>query len=196
MSGSFHPANLSWEDVDRLLRQYEALGPLPGMFAAYIESIFPFLPLVAILIANVNAYGLGEGILFSWLGVVGGAVTVFSVVRRFSSGLRRFVERKSPRSQKLINWLERHGFMPIFLLSCFPFTPSFLVNVVSGISKVPFPTFLIATILGKGVMIVIVSIAGYDLAELIREPWRLVFVVSLFILLGLTGRKIESKYFK
>jgi len=196
MMGSLDWSTLNWEDVEHLLNKFEALGPLPGLFAAWLESLLPFLPLVAILIANVNIYGLGEGFLLSWVGVFGGALTVFWIIRRFGGGLRYFVERKSPRSTRLIHWLERHGFMPIFLLSCFPFTPSFLVNFVSGISKVPFHTFVTATALGKGVMILIVSFAGYDLVDLFKQPWKLVLVVGIFGLLALTGRKIESKYFK
>lgn len=196
MMGSLDLSGWSWEDFEQLLHKFEALGPLPGVFAAWLESLLPFLPLVAILVANVNIYGLGEGFLLSWVGVLGGALTVFWLVRRFGGRLRHFVERKSPRSTRLIHWLERHGFMPIFLLSCFPFTPSFLVNFVSGISKVPFHTFLIATALGKGVMILIVSVAGYDLGDLFKQPWKLVLIVAIFGLLALTGRKIESKYFK
>lgn len=196
MIGSLDLSKWNWEDMQKVLHQYEALGPVPGLLAAYIESFLPFLPLVAILIANVNIYGLGEGFLLSWAGVVGGAVSVFWLVRRFGGRLRHFVERKSPRSTRLIHWLEKHGFMPIFLLSCFPFTPSFLVNLVSGISRVPFHTFVTATLLGKGVMILIVSVAGYDLIDLFKQPWKLALVVGIFILMGLTGRKIESKYFK
>jgi uncharacterized membrane protein YdjX (TVP38/TMEM64 family) len=67
---------------------------------------------------------------------------------------------------------------------------------VSGISKVPFRTFATATALGKGVMILMVSVAGYDLGELFRQPWKLVLVILMFALLAFTGRKIESKYFK
>jgi len=187
---------ISWEHIEQLMHQYKSLGPLPGILAAWLESLLPFLPLVAILIANVNIYGLAEGFLLSWIGVFCGAVSVFLFFRRFGGGLRHLVERKSPRSTRLIHWLERHGFMPIFLLCCFPFTPSFLVNIVSGISKVPFRTFATATALGKGVMILMVSVAGYDLGELFRQPWKLVLVILMFALLAFTGRKIESKYFK
>ncbi|MFC3769743.1 TVP38/TMEM64 family protein [Paenibacillus sp. GCM10012303] len=196
MSGSLDLFGVTLEDVQRMLNQFEALGPFPGILAAWLESLLPFLPLVAILIANVNIYGLGEGFLLSWIGVFSGAVTVFWIVRRFGGRLRHFIERKSPRSTRLIHWLERHGFMPIFLLACFPFTPSFLVNLVSGLSKVPFHTFITATALGKGVMILMVSVVGYDLFDLFKQPWKLVLIVAMFILMAYTGRKIESKYFK
>lgn len=189
-------SGLSWENIEVILKKYELLGPVPGILAAMIESFIPVLPLVAILIANVNAYGLGEGILLSWIGVVAGSVTVFVLARRFGGKLRGFMERKYPRSQKFIHWLDKHGFTPIFLLACFPFTPSSLVNIVAGISKVPVRIFIAATALGKGVMIFLVSFAGHDLGNLFNQPWKLALVIAVFALMWLSGRKLESKYFK
>jgi len=189
-------SSLSWQDIEQVLNEYEALGPFAGILATMIESFLPILPLVAILIANVNAYGLLEGIFLSWLGVNIGAVTVFWVARRFGGGLRRLGERKFPRLRSLLDRLERIRFTPIFLLACFPFTPSFLLNVVSGLSRVPFHTFLIATASGKLVMIFLVSFLGYDLDNLFHQPFKLVAAAILFALMWLGGKKIEAKYFK
>jgi uncharacterized membrane protein YdjX (TVP38/TMEM64 family) len=188
--------SLTWENIEVWLNKYEALGPLPGIFAAWLESLFPFLPLIAILVANVNAYGLGEGALLSWIGVLSGSVSVFWIIRRFGERFSGWIERKWPRSRKLSLWMERKGFMPVFLLACFPFTPSFFVTLIAGMSKMRFRVFITATALGKGVMILLVSFAGYDLVALIKQPWRLALVVILFIFLFVVGRIIESKYLK
>ncbi|KPV59037.1 hypothetical protein QJ48_13195 [Paenibacillus sp. A3] len=189
-------SRLSWQDIEHWLKQYEALGPLPGIIGPMIEAFIPALPLVAILIANVNAYGLGEGFLLSWIGVVAGALCVFLIFRKFGARFRGWIERKYPASRKFIHWLETHGFTPIFLLACFPFTPSSLVNIVAGLSKVPLHTFIVATILGKGVMIFLVSFAGHDLANLLRQPWKIALIVAVFVIMWLFGKKVESKYFK
>ncbi|WP_201317771.1 MULTISPECIES: TVP38/TMEM64 family protein [unclassified Paenibacillus] len=187
---------LTWEDIQGWLKQYEALGPIPGILAPLVESFFPVLPLVAILIANVNAYGLGEGVLLSWIGVVGGASCVFAVVRTFGGRLRGLLERKLPRTGQLIHWLEKHGFSSVFLLACFPFTPSAVVTVVSALSRMPFHTFFTATALGKGVMIFLVSLAGNDLADVLKQPWKIALILGVFGLLWLLGKKVESKYMK
>jgi uncharacterized membrane protein YdjX (TVP38/TMEM64 family) len=188
--------SLSWEDIEHMLKQYESLGPVPGILAPFIESFIPVLPLVAILIANVNAYGLVEGILLSWMGVVGGAISVFLLTRRFGGSLRGYIERKYPQSKRWIEWVEQHGFTPIFLLACFPFTPSFFVNVASGISRLPFHTFITATMLGKGVMVFLVSFAGHDLHLLLKQPWKIVVIVFFFVLMWFLGRKVEARYMK
>jgi uncharacterized membrane protein YdjX (TVP38/TMEM64 family) len=196
MSWTDKVTGLSWETVQDILKQYEDLGPLPGILAPMIESFLPILPLVAILIANVNAYGFGEGFLLSWIGVFIGSIIVFALVRKFGGRFGQFIERKYPRSRTFIHWLEKNGFTTIFLLACFPFTPSSLVNVVAGLSKVPSHTFVTATALGKGVMIFLVSFAGHDLGQLLQKPWKIALVLFVFILMWLFGRKLESKFFK
>ncbi|MCZ8522146.1 MULTISPECIES: TVP38/TMEM64 family protein [Paenibacillus] len=189
-------SRMNWHQIENWLKQYEALGPVPGIVAPMVESYIPVLPLVAILVANVNAYGLAEGFLLSWIGVVLGSVSVFAIVRRFGGRIRGWIERKHPRSQRLIHWLETHGFTPVFVLACFPFTPSSLVNIVAGISRIPFHTFAVATALGKGVMIFLVSFAGHDIGGLLRQPWKIALVLGVFALMWLMGRKLEGKYFK
>jgi uncharacterized membrane protein YdjX (TVP38/TMEM64 family) len=189
-------SRLSWKDMERWLQHYESLGPLPGIAAPMLEAFIPVLPLIAIIIANVNAYGLIGGALLSWVGVVLGAVSVFLLSRKFGSRVRSWVERKYPAAQKFIHWVETHGFTPIFLLACIPFTPSALVNIVSGMSKLPVHTFVTATILGKAIMISMVSIIGYDLGGLIRDPWKAVIAVLSLVLIWVLGKKMEAKYMK
>ncbi|PZE21715.1 TVP38/TMEM64 family protein [Paenibacillus xerothermodurans] len=187
-------SGLSWEDIEYILHQYEGLGPLPGIFGAFLESFLPILPLIAIIVANVNAYGLWEGAVYSWFGVVGGATCVFLLVRKFGGRFRGFIESRYPKSNKFIHWVETHGFTPIFILACFPFTPSAFINIVAGISKLPTRVFLIATAMGKAVMILLVSIAGHDLGNLLEQPWKIVTIVVLLALIWLMGRKLESRY--
>jgi uncharacterized membrane protein YdjX (TVP38/TMEM64 family) len=187
-------ARLSWEDIEHILFQYEALGPVPGILATFIESFFPILPLIAIIIANVNAYGIWEGALLSWIGVVGGAMCVFLFFRKFGGRFRGYVDRKFPKAQKFILWVEQHGFTPVFVLACFPFTPSAFVNIVAGISKLPKKVFLIATMMGKAVMVLLVSIAGHDLGNLFNQPWKMAAIVVLLITVWFMGRKLESRY--
>jgi uncharacterized membrane protein YdjX (TVP38/TMEM64 family) len=187
-------SKLELEDIKEILNQYEALGPLPGILVPMVEAFLPFLPLILIVIANAEAYGLFYGFLLSWIGVVSGAFCVFLIVRMFGRRFRGFLERKIKKSGKFMYWIERKGFTPIFVLACFPFTPSSVVNIVAGLSNLPIHTFLTATILGKGVMIFLVSFAGHDVTELFRAPWKLVLIIVIFTLMWWIGRKVESKY--
>lgn len=52
-----------------------------------------------------------------------------------------------------MGWIERKGFAPIFVIFCFPFTPSALINVVAGLSRISVKQFGLALAFGKLVMI-------------------------------------------
>ena len=187
-------SKLDLEDVEKLLNQYEALGPLPGILVPMIEAFLPFLPLIAIVVANAEAYGLFYGFLLSWIGVVAGASCVFLIVRVFGRRLRAFLERKIKPSAKLLQFIEHKGFTPIFILACFPFTPSSVINIAAGLSRLPLLTFFTATLLGKGVMIFLVSVVGHDIASLFENPWKLALAAMLFAVMWWAGRKVESRY--
>lgn len=75
-----------WFTLDKILeliKEYRALGPLPGIMLPMLEAFLPFLPLFVFVMANANAFGLWFGFLFSWIGAVGGALLVFLLVRKY-----------------------------------------------------------------------------------------------------------------
>ena len=141
-----------WLEVDQIIelsQQYRALGPLIGLLLPFIESFLPFLPLFVFVFANASAYGLWYGFLLSWVGTTAGSYAVFLLIRKY--GRNRFLRflTKSARVQKLINWVDRNGFGPLFLFICFPFTPSALVNLVAGLSNIKKEKLFVHTAGGK-----------------------------------------------
>lgn len=90
-------------------------------------------------------------------------------------------------------WIERHGFGPLFLLLCFPFTPSALVNIVAGLSRISTSQYILAVIAGKLVMISTISFIGYDLRSMIAQPLRTIPVVIAIFILWFIGKRIEMK---
>ncbi|MBH5318691.1 TVP38/TMEM64 family protein [Paenibacillus sp. GSMTC-2017] len=190
-------SNLKEMDIQRIqqtLESYSEYGPLPGLLLAFIESFLPFLPLILIIAANANIYGLGFGFLFSWIGVSAGAVCVFWICRTLGRNVKARLQRRFPKSERFFNWVERKGFTPLFLLACFPFTPSIVITVISGLSKVPFHTFLLATILGKAVMIFCISLISFDIGNLVEEPWRIFVSITAVLVMWFGGKRLESRY--
>lgn len=181
------------ENIMKLIEQYRSFGPLPGIFLPMVEAFLPFLPLVLLVMANANAFGLWLGFLYSWIGASVGAYLVFLLIRRF--GQRRFLSflKRQPKVQKLMNWVERHGFGPLFLLLCFPFTPSAVVNIVAGLSKISYAQYMLAVLSGKMVMIFTVSFVGHDISSLITQPGRTAVVAIIIFVLWLVGKRIENK---
>ena len=84
-----------WE---ALLEGFEGLGPLVPILLAMLESIFPPLPLIAIVALNIAAHGGFLGFVYSWLGVAAGGTVVFLFWRRVG---KRFFWMLASRSEQL-----------------------------------------------------------------------------------------------
>lgn len=181
------------EFIMQLLNQYEQLGPLPGILLPFLEAILPFLPLFVFVLGNAMAYGLFKGFLYSWIGATLGSLFVFWVVRRL--GQRRFFQfvRKHKQVKRVMAWLERHGFGPLFLLMCFPFSPSSIINVVGALSKVSIQQFALAAVLGKAVMIFTIAYVGHSITEFAQNPVKTIIVGACIGVFWIIGKFIERR---
>lgn len=182
-----------FEKVFEILDKYEQLGPLPGIFLPFIEALLPFLPLFVFVIANSLAYGLFKGFIYSWIGSVLGSITVFLIIRKL--GNKQFVIKiKNNKSVlKVTDWVEAHGFGPLFILLCFPFSPSSVINVVAGISRVSKLQFFLAVILGKSIMIFSMAYVGTSVTEFAKNPIRTTIILISILLFWSLGKYLENK---
>ncbi|MCM3707226.1 MULTISPECIES: TVP38/TMEM64 family protein [Cytobacillus] len=181
------------ENIMDLIREYRSFGPLPGILLPMLEAFLPFLPLFLFVMANASAFGLWLGFLYSWIGAVAGALLVFLLVRKYGQKrILRFL-KKNKQVQKLMKWVEKHGFGPLFILLCFPFTPSAVVNIVAGLSNISIAQYMLAVLTGKIVMIFTISFVGYDIRSLITQPIRTAIVALVIFILWYVGKIIEIK---
>ncbi|MDV6376931.1 TVP38/TMEM64 family protein [Sporosarcina sp. GW1-11] len=184
---------LSVNKVEDLANQYEDLGFFIGLLPPFLEAFLPFLPLVVFVIANALAFGFWYGFVLSWVGTVAGSYAVFLLIRKYGDN-RFFTFLTRPvRVQQLIHWIERNGFGPLFILICFPFTPSALVNLVAGLSNMNKKNYLFALMLGKLVMIMMITFIGYDIRALFTKPIRTLLMFVVIFLLWLVGKWFERR---
>lgn len=179
--------------IIRQLEELDRLGPLPGILLPLLEAFLPVLPLVAFVLANSVVYGLFRGFLYSWIGSVIGAVSVFLIIRRLGDKkpFRAITEQKQVK--RVVVWVEEHGFGPLFLLMCFPFSPSAVINVVSGLSKVSRQQFILAVLLGKSVMIFTISYVGSSIASFAQNPVKSIVVGICILLFWILGKYLEGR---
>jgi len=181
------------EYIMGLLDKYESLGPVPGILLPFIEAFLPFLPLFVFVFANGAAYGLLKGFLYSWIGTSVGSIFVFLVIRKLGNKRLFKAIRKNKQVHKVTAWLERHGFGPLFLLLCFPFSPSSVINVVAGLSKIRTQQFILAVLLGKSVMIFSLAYIGSSIVSFAKNPIRTIIVGICIVLFWLLGKYIETR---
>ncbi|WP_204825504.1 TVP38/TMEM64 family protein [Paenibacillus nicotianae] len=183
-------------DIDHLMDQYRAIGPWLSILLAFLLSFIPPLPTIVVIGLNAAAFGLWSGVLYSWIGVMSGAILMFWLVRKLShyKYIDRFAHNKAV--QKSMRWMKNNGFMYIFMFSLLPFGPFTLLHVAAGLSGIKFRSFVIAAGLGRAMMIFIVSFIGADWASYFQQPWKLLFV-ALFVIIGFIFiRKVEAWFGK
>ena len=166
-----------WE---ALLEGFEGLGPLVPILLAMVESIFPPLPLIAIVALNVAAHGGLFGFVYSWVGVMLGGTLMFLFWRRV---LKQFFWKFASRSQKLEKaeqWVSRFDVSSLFMLSVLPFTPSSFMHFAFGISDFDEKRYLITMLLGKGVMVAMMALFGQSLVRSMKNPVYLVLAVVIW----------------
>lgn len=181
------------EQLMELFETYRSFGPLFAILLPLVEAFFPFLPLVVFIVANANSFGLWLGFFLSWIGACLGAIIVFIIMRKL--GKLKFFQRLREKNaiKKLLTWIERRGFSPLFLIFCFPFTPSSAINVVAGLSRINIWQFILAVLSGKLVMIFMVSFIGQDIRALLTQPIRSIIAGIVIFLLWFVGKKVEKR---
>lgn len=190
---SMEDAGEAYQLMLDLIEQYEQLGPIPGIALPFIEAFLPFLPLIAFVIANGAAYGLFKGFIYSWIGSSLGMIMVFLLIRKFADK-RIFKRIKADRRvKKVTSWVGENGFGPLFLLLCFPFSPSALINVVAALSNVGFRQFALAVLLGKTLMIFSVTYIGSSIVEFASHPAKTVMIIGCIVIFWVFGTYLERK---
>ncbi|MGJ5701944.1 TVP38/TMEM64 family protein [Staphylococcus equorum] len=182
------------EQVQYWFDLFGNLGYIVGFLLPFIEAFIPILPIIVFVIVNVNAYGFIIGTLLAWMGTVAGSYIVFLFFRRLTHA--RYMKKIQQRTsvQRLIHFIDRKGVLPIFILMCFPFTPSALVNIVASLSHIKAHVYLTVLIASKFVMIGLVGWLGNDITTLFTSPTRLITIIIVILIVWFVGRKIEKHF--
>ncbi|WP_414051138.1 TVP38/TMEM64 family protein [Macrococcus animalis] len=183
----------SEEAIKGYFETFESFGIIIAFLLPFLEAFVPILPIALFAVVNVNTYGLFLGFIITWLGAFCGAYIVFLLVRKY--GQHKFLRHLNnhPHTLKFIRRVDEKGIMPLFILLCFPFTPSSVINVVAGLSTVNIKYYLIAVLCGKAVMLFMLSFIGNDIYSFVREPKKSIIVAIVLFLLWVIGKLLEKR---
>lgn len=187
---------LTEQGLTDLFEHFRALGFIIAILLPFIEAFLPVLPIALFAVVNANSYGVLLGFLYTYIGATLGAYFVFLLVRKY--GQHRFLRHlnKHPHTTKLIQRIDEKGALPLFILLCFPFTPSSVVNVVAGLSTLSKRSYMIAVIFGKMVMLFLLSYIGSDVYSFVKYPEKSIIVLIILLILWLLGKLYENRLHK
>jgi uncharacterized membrane protein YdjX (TVP38/TMEM64 family) len=178
--------------VENYLNKLYSLGEWVAIFITFLESFLPFLPLIAFIISNSIYYGLFLGGLLSWLGIICGALCIFLLSHFLRDRvLKRLITHN--KFKKIFDYIENKGLPYLIIFSAIPGTPSFLIHVIAGLTRMTFIYFLIGVGLGKAILVFLVSYMGTDLFTLHHNPLKMIFILILIIIFWFLGKWLDKK---
>ena len=184
---------LSYENLENLVNNYESLGLFVAFLLPLLDSFFGLIPIWAIVTINISVFGFWPALFVSWLGSVTGATILFFIIRKLGiERVSRFI-RRYKRGNVALGWIDRANFSTILILFCFPFTPTFLINIFAALSKVNTKQYLLGMIFGKSIMMFTVGLIGYDIKSYVHSPLKVVLLIIFIILLWYGGKAFEKR---
>ncbi|MDD4298161.1 MAG: VTT domain-containing protein [Bacilli bacterium] len=167
-------------------------GPIAGFLIVILESIMPILPLGAFIALNTIVFGPFWGFVISWIATNMGCLLSFYAFRLgFSNVLYRNI-KKEGNINKFMNYIDKISFVQLTLLVALPFTPAFLVNIASGLSKMPFKKYLLSILIGKISIVYFWGYIGSSFIESIKNPVILLEIAALMGIAYVVSRLIQK----
>lgn len=174
-----------------LAQDYWILTMIIGLCSTFVESFLPILPLVAIVTANAAIFGMGIGLVISWIGSGLGTTLVFMIISKFNDN-KLFKRLRNEKTNRAIEWMESKGFKILFIAYACPFVPSFLVTVTSAFCKRSVRDFVPAMLAGKFIMFLVISYIAGDIRGFISSPFKIALFAGVVFIAWKIGAKVNK----
>lgn len=170
-------------------------GVLFGFFVVFLESFIPALPLSVFVALNVNAFGFFIGIFISWIATSLGSIICYSLYKLFKEKLVKLLPKRK-YLHKINSGIEKFKsikFTQLVLILTLPFTPSFLINILGGLSGMSKEKFIIAVLIGKLFEIIFWGYIGMSLIDSLGDVKSLIYILSTLIIAYIISKVISKK---
>lgn len=171
-------------------------GWLFGFFIVYIECLIPVLPLSVFIALNVNAFGFFTGVLISWIATCLGCVTCYYLYVFLGDKLtKKFITKKTYNKIKgKVDKFRDIKFSQLVLVITVPFTPSFLINLLAGLSKMDKEKFFLGLLIGKIFTIIFWGYIGKTLIESLTDIKALIYIGVTLIVAYIVSKIVTKKF--
>lgn len=171
-------------------------GVLFGFFIVYIECLIPVLPLSVFIALNVNAFGFFIGVLISWISTCLGCVSCYYLYVFLGDKLtKKFMTKKTYNKIKdKIDKFRDIKFSQLVLVITVPFTPSFLINLLAGLSKMDKEKFFLGLLVGKIFTIIFWGYIGKTLIESLTDVKALIYIGVTLVVAYIISKIVTKKF--
>ncbi|HOW22317.1 MAG TPA: VTT domain-containing protein [Sedimentibacter sp.] len=186
--------SLELADYSEIFVNYvETWGPLAGILFPVVEAFLPILPLVGFVIMNVAVFGFFFGYLYSWIGNCLGSFLLFLLLRKV--GAKKIEEKiRKSKYRTTLEKIKRKQLNLLFLLYCFPFTPSFLLSGAAALTNMRTEVFLAVLLPSKFVMLLILAFIGENVSSFFENPAKSIFFIIFILFVNYLFKYLFEKY--
>lgn len=169
--------------VRDFLQGFGRLAAIIYILAYALNTISLFPPIAILSLSAGLVFGALWGALYLEIGAMLGASCTFFISRFFGRGM---IEKLLKGSFKgLDDLLERRGFATILFFRIIPLMPYEALNYASGLSKIKFRDYFLASFLGFVPGVIVAAFFGARLGEVknLRDILSLRFIIALLALI-------------
>lgn len=170
-------------------------GLVIGIILIILESFLPILPLGVIVALITNAYGLFFGIIVSWISNCIGCYLVYSVFSNITEKLyNKILSKKIKEKVNLgIKKFNEISLPTLAAIIALPFTPSFLINILSGVSRINRKKYLVALTIGKIFMISFWAYIGKSFIESMSDLKTIITILVMLLMTYIISKIVSKK---
>ncbi len=170
-------------------------GIIVGFFLVFLECFIPALPLSVFVALNVTAFGFIIGCLISWIATCLGSYICyrfFTFIDKKASD-KILKRRRLKKIKTTINKFKKIKLTELVLILTLPFTPSSLINILCGITRMPKDKFVVALLIGKFFSIIFWGYIGKSLIESFTDINSIVYIMGTLIIAYIISKIVSKK---
>lgn len=171
-----------WASPHKLAAAFRTIAASPLAFPAvvgiFILAGFIAFPVTLLIAATAITFGTWEGLSVALTGSMSSALATYGAGRWLGADLLRRV--MGPRINRVARKVKSNGILAVTTMRVMPTAPFMLVNLVAGATRIRLLDYTIGTLLGLAPGIIIMSVLGGRLLEIMTQP----SLVDLLLLAG------------
>lgn len=182
--------------ITSMLDNIGFLAPLLASILIVVESIIPILPLSVFITLNFYYFGVIIGFLISWILTCIGCYVSFILFRNnvkfwFDN---KFIKKKESKIAKWMGIVNRLKFEQLVIILSIPFTPAFLVNIVSGLSEMSKRKFIFAIVISKIFLVLFWGFVGTTFIDSFQNPINFLKIILACLVAFIISKIVNKKF--
>jgi uncharacterized membrane protein YdjX (TVP38/TMEM64 family) len=182
--------------INELILNSGYLAPFIASLLILMEPFFPILPFVVFLTINILFFGYVWGFTISYILTCLASYLFFRLFRyRFKKTFdKKFMKKHHARIKKGMNVVSDIKLEGLVILIAIPFTPTFFVNIIAGLSSISEKRYIMGLLLGKIFSVYFWAFVGKSVLESLTNPYNLLVLGAMVMLAFIISKLIGKTY--